>query len=260
MSHSTREQQAAGKDQEKIIEKGHIYFLYRPKVGVEGDVKNMVDVQKLIMILSPLGSSKKHRMLLLPKKKLPKIDSHQRHMAIIDIVSKKMDDLSDSLKASEYQTKTRGTHSIPPARLLGRGSYLITYHERDDTARLLYILDHPSEITNVQKTFNIEQSGHFIIVLKNSDVLEHNHEISNQIIDKYKGKSFIPILDSKLLNVENSQIVIIGGSRDIKKEMGGEEIIQRSKQESDMDVQQLFKELHLSKTENPSEPLEGKLV
>lgn len=259
MSHSKREQHAAGQtSQGKVIEKGHVYFLYRPKVGVEGDVKNMVDVQKLIMILSPHDTGHNHRMLLLPKKKLPKIDTHQRHMAIIDVVSKNIDDLSDALKASSYRTKTRGTHSIPPARLLGRGSYLISYHDQDDTARFLYVLDHPSEITSVQKAFNIEQSGHFIIVLKNADLLQHG--ISNEIIDKYEGKNFIPVLNSHLLDIEKSQIVMIGGSKDIKKEKGGEDIIEKSRLESDEDVREMFKELHLSRTENPSDPLEGKLV
>lgn len=261
MSHSIREHQAAADEfKERIIERGHIYFLYRPKVGVAGDVKNMVDVQKLIMILAPSILGQKNRLLLFPKKKLPKLDSNQRRMAIIDIVSMNMDDLSDALKSSSYRTKTRGTHSIPPARLLGRGSYLITHHEKDNTGRLLYALDHPPEITPVQKLFNIEQCGHYIIALKNTDVLLHKHEVPYSLLDKYEGVNFIPIDNSQLLNVENSQIILIAGSKDIKHITGGEEIIERSKQESEADIEQLFKELHLSKSENPSEPLEGKLV
>jgi hypothetical protein len=54
-----------------ILERGNIYFVYRPKVEHEqGQVHGIEDVQRSYMILSPRGQDLL-RLILLGRKKLP---------------------------------------------------------------------------------------------------------------------------------------------------------------------------------------------
>jgi hypothetical protein len=60
----------------KVLERGHIYFLYRPKIE-EGSAASLADVQRLYMILGPHGKER-YRLLVVGQKRLPEIDGRGR--------------------------------------------------------------------------------------------------------------------------------------------------------------------------------------
>src|SRR5690554_8072569 len=69
----------------EVLETGHIYFVYRPRVEEkhaeaeqvdgEGQVEGLDDVQRFYMVLKPKGK-KVYRMLAMGRKQLP--DANQR--------------------------------------------------------------------------------------------------------------------------------------------------------------------------------------
>jgi len=62
-----------------LLEKGIIYFFYRPKVNLTDEPQGLEDVQRLLMVLSPVHVFsenqeepyvKNHRLLVIPKKNI----------------------------------------------------------------------------------------------------------------------------------------------------------------------------------------------
>jgi hypothetical protein len=100
-----------------ILEKGIIYFFFRPRVGVE-DPHSISDVARGFIVLRPLPLGAKlgegtledlgnARLLALPKKVLPK--SHRdRFWAFVEKASSSIKDLREQFASSEHETKTAG--------------------------------------------------------------------------------------------------------------------------------------------------------
>jgi hypothetical protein len=74
--------------------------------------------------------------------------------------------LTDAFKESSYETKTRGTRKIQPARPVAEGVYTITTH--NGHSHLAYITTAPKEPGTVQEAFNIEKQSSLIISVKAS--------------------------------------------------------------------------------------------
>jgi hypothetical protein len=132
-----------------VIERGHIYFFYRPKVEHE-EVHSIDDVRNLMMLLvpgppefsvhgrseaqsedasgademnlvaqgadaAPAAAStkdKKHyRLIIIGKKSLPGPEhgKHDPFWATVVTVGKNLHDLEEGLEEKSYETKTRGT-------------------------------------------------------------------------------------------------------------------------------------------------------
>lgn len=126
----------------KTIEKGHLYFFYRPKVEMD-DAASFDEVQKLYMVLRPeTGGEGMNRLIVLTKKKLPKAASHDRYWGYVDKTSHNMDvcmsclnkclitlqDITHRLGPSIYETKTLGTRHQAGAKPCGCGVYTIVHH------------------------------------------------------------------------------------------------------------------------------------
>jgi len=181
-----------------VIERGHIYFFYRPKVQSE-EVHSIDDVGKLHMLLVPNVSGadaeqmnlvaqgadaapppesttkdKKHfRLIIVGKKKLPDPE-HERHVPIwatVIFLGDNLHDLEKKLGEKTYETKTRGTRHTPPVRLAGRGVYAIVNSQGNVPSRnathLGYHLSHPTELGDVQKALGIHIASSFVIQVKN---------------------------------------------------------------------------------------------
>jgi len=181
-----------------VIERGHIYFFYRPKVQHE-EVHSIDDVGKLHMLLVPNVSGadaeqmnlvaqgadaapppesttkdKKHfRLIIVGKKKLPDPE-HERHVPIwatVIFLGDNLHDLEKKLGEKTYETKTRGTRHTPPVRLAGRGVYAIVNSQGNVPSRnathLGYHLSHPTELGDVQKALGIHIASSFVIQVKN---------------------------------------------------------------------------------------------
>ena len=105
------------------LERGNIYFFYRPRVDLE-NVRSLDDVQRLLFVLHVDGT---HRLreLIIGTKHLPDPDSHERAWAFVAQVTDRAEDLRAELRQRTYETKTRGERRQPPARPAGEGRYVI---------------------------------------------------------------------------------------------------------------------------------------
>ena len=157
-----------------ILEKGIVYFFFRPRVSVE-EPESIEDVARSFIVLRPLprdaklgegpiGDDENCRLLVLPKKKLP-TSSRERYMGFVEKAGVSVKTLRESFADREYETKTKGEQHVPPATPLAEGVYAITSTGR--SSHLAYIITIPSELSEVQKDFGLTNRGSFIISAKN---------------------------------------------------------------------------------------------
>jgi len=250
-----------------IIERGHIFFFYRPKVEHK-EAHSMEDVQRLYMCLCPIGSSDTvKRLLVITRKMLPETDEKSRlghsnkFWSFVEKASQKVEDIDAALGEEHYETQTRGDRFVAAARPVAEGFYAIVTHEKGHT-HLAYVLELPKELGPVQKAFHIHKEGSFVISVKNPQReakgffrgLAKKAHYPEELQKKFEGRAWLPVDPTRFLDFPNAEVLIIGATDDIVKEFGkvGEKI--ESDEEKDMkhiSKDSLFEELHLSKKEHP---------
>ena len=157
-----------------ILEKGIIYFFFRGRVGID-EPSDVGDIARSYIVLRPLphgaklgdgpiGDAGNNRLLALPKKVLP-VSPRDRFMIFVEKANCSMDDIKQTLAASDYATKTAGTRHTPAAAPIGEGVYAITKTGRE--SHLAYILTIPSELSEVQHDVGLHERGSFVTSVKN---------------------------------------------------------------------------------------------
>ncbi|KAF9916989.1 hypothetical protein BX616_002245 [Lobosporangium transversale] len=179
-------------DESVVVEKGHAFFFYRPKVDTK-DISGTQDVQKFYLLLSPDDAAGRpapedkleqgdearkpshegkpcHRLLVIPQKTFPSPGKgpKSRVWAFVDEASSDLDDLEKRLERYSYSTKTRGDRTQEPARLIGEARFNIVVHH--GTSHFLYELEVPEKPLEVQEAFGLQKEGHFIIQVKNPEI------------------------------------------------------------------------------------------
>lgn len=210
-----------------ILEKGIIYFFFRGRVGID-EPSCVADIARSYIVLRPLpkgarlgdgpiGDEKNNRLLALPKKVLPK-SPKDRFMTFVEKANISMDEIKESLSASDYSTKTAGARHTPASTPIGEGVYAITETGRD--THLAYILTLPSELTEVQKEVGLRKRSSYHTSAKNpessgpaSAQLPQSAEFSPEIQEEFAGRGWMP-LRPEMLNYENCQFLIIGHGDD----------------------------------------------
>ncbi|KAI8384527.1 uncharacterized protein BYT42DRAFT_544418 [Radiomyces spectabilis] len=253
------------------LEKGHIYFFYRPKVDAD-EVGSIDDVQKAYMILKPYWSSDAKRsptLIVLGKKKLPQVEQHARYWGFVGKTSSNIDDVVGALKESTYSTKTKGERTIQAARPMGEGVYTITSH--NGHSHLAYILTLPEEPTKVQDAFNIEKQASIVLNVKNpkkssppGSGLSGNEkaEFPDKLQKAFSDRRFVAMETTDFLNYDYCELVMIGATEDLDKELGKTAKDLEKMEEKDEDHvdyvgvdKVVFKDLHLEADQNPVAPL-----
>ncbi|WP_246131717.1 DUF2795 domain-containing protein [Pistricoccus aurantiacus] len=237
------------------VEKGDIYFFYRPKIDAE-KIQELDDIQRLYLVLAP-EKKDTARLFLVGKKRLPEIPrgkskSTQREWMMNDLTAKPKD-IGEALVPLEYETKTRGEQEQGEAIPVGEGRYAI--FEDDSGTRLAYRLSSPETIGKAQKTLGILAEASFVISVRNPAVdvpgfPQAKPDYPKHLKDKFADKRWIAIDDPKLLDYADAQFLLIGAHDDLSEE--------------DVKITgkaNLFKTLGLTKREWPTDALEsGKLV
>jgi len=212
-----------------ILEKGRIFFFYRPRVDHD-EVHSQKDVQRLYLELCPDNKEKhKVRLLVLGRKKLPNPTSHRKEVfwAFVDHVADRQDEITAVLESITYDTKTLGERTIPASRCIGEGVYEIVMHH--DRAHLAYVLTVPSVVGEVQEEFNIMKEASFILQVKNPEYSKIDEGVPGLSSDMqaHYDKSLQQDFDSKLsedsqikfasppdmprfLDVKNTQLLLVG--------------------------------------------------
>lgn len=161
-----------------VLEKGIIYFFFRPRVNVE-DPHSFSDVARSFFVLRPTPKGAKIedgplgddttscRLLVLPKKRYP-TSGRERDMGFVEKANVPLKTIRESLMTpTTYETKTRGERTRPEARPYAEGVYALVKEDRN--SHLAYILTIPRQPGDVQSDFGLHGRGSFIIQSKNPE-------------------------------------------------------------------------------------------
>jgi hypothetical protein len=239
----------------KSLERGHIFFFYRPRVNRE-TVEGPEDVQRLSLVLLP-RRRRVVRRLILGRKRLPEPEAHERFWGFVDEVADRPEDIEDQLDHEQYQTATRGLRTQPAARPAGEGVYGIVRH--DDHTHLAYQLELPRRPGEVQRELNIEPEASHIIAVKNPEApsppgLGNPHRqvaLPQALRERFAGRRFIAVDPPSLLDVAGIEFVLIGAAKDVDAELG----IDLKPEGESLERADIFRQLKLEPEEHPVEPL-----
>lgn len=250
----------AEEDEVTTLEKGNIYFFYRPKIDVKEDISGTEDIKNFYILLSSEKESR-FRLLIIGKEHLPKISGNEKFWGFVSKATKSRKQIKKELESFTYSTKTRGKRTEPAARPCGEGAYRIVKHK--DHTHLAYVLELPGKPGKVQKALKIKEEGSYIISVKNPEKGQPKNaglskgqkaEFPKRLQKKFEDRKFVPFDPPDFFNYNNAEIMFIGASDDIKKELGIK-IKPEKKSEKKADI---FTELRLDQEEHPAEPiLEG---
>lgn len=240
------------------LERGDIYFLYRPRVEEESP-QSREDIQNLYMILSP-HEEKTYRMAIIGRERMPQPErrGRQRYWGFVEAVKANAEAVADEMSAKTYSTKTRGERRQPSARPAGEGIYAILRH--NDHTHLVYALELPDRPGDVQQSLNIETEASYVISIKNPDKPsppraglpeQAKAEYPPRLEKLFADRKFVDADPPDFLDYEGAEFVLIAAAEDVKAELG----IDLNPQAEDSSSAEIFSELHLHRSEHPVKPL-----
>jgi hypothetical protein len=253
-----------GNDNEQIktLERGNVYFFYRPRVG-DDDPESLAEVQRLYMVLSPHGK-KHYRLMVIGQKKLPD-PSHsgeQRLWGFVDQVTDDPKAIERDLQAHRYSTKTRGERELPAARPAGEGIYCIISH--DSHTHLVYALELPQKTGKVQQELNIQEEASYILSIKNPAKSsprgaglpgKESAKYPQRLVKIFRDRQFSEANPPDFLDYPHAQFMLIAAAEDVFVDLG----IELHPQHETEATAEIINELKMEKSKHPLRPLfEGK--
>ena len=267
----------------RMLEHGRIFFFYRPKV-MHHEVASLNDVQRMHILLCPetgplfkaatdtLATHKTvKRIITIGKKHLPNISQHERAWAFVSRASDDHAVVRSALDEERYMTHTLGERTADPERPAGEGIYALIEHHGH--SHLVYYLQVPHEIGPVQQAFNIEQQGSFLIQVRNPSLeatmasverlgtqpgLSGNTRVTYppDLLRLFHDRRWIAVQDTRLLDYDNVELLVIGSKEDFVAELGKESQMFVDAAQVNIDAQQVLKDLGLVASEHPTKSLE----
>ncbi|MDX1676194.1 DUF2795 domain-containing protein [Arsukibacterium sp.] len=202
------------------LEQGDIYFFYRSKIDSE-QVNSIDDVQRFYLVMVA-DNDDKARLFVIGKKRLPDISdgsakSTQREW-MMNYLTASPTEIGNELGPLEYDTSTEGERQQGEAIPAGAGRYVIFEHH--DSTRLAYRLHQPDKPGKAQKELGILAEASFVISVKNPDIdapgfPDQKPDYPQQLKEKFADKRWIDISDTRLLDYENAQLLLIGAHDDL---------------------------------------------
>ncbi|BGO92225.1 hypothetical protein NBRC10512_000957 [Rhodotorula toruloides] len=237
-----------------IIEKGHVYFIYRPKVEIDHP-ESLDDVQRFHLLVVPHGS-KLHRLIAIGKKALPDASESTRPIwGQVVNVGEDMKALKEGLGPKTYETKTRGTRHQAGARVAASGAYVLYTVENypKDSANesavyhtyFAYEIAVPHEMGEVQEALHIQHEGAFTLQVKNPEAPSTNPAVGNQPASKhpqfppeYKKlfhTKFIPASPPELLDYPGAELLLIPSKHEAVQDIGEKAEKELDKEEKELE-------------------------
>lgn len=158
-----------------VLEKGILYFFFRPRVNIDHP-EEVDDIARTYIILrpmaadaglgsGPIGDAGNSRVLAVPKKTLPQ-SGRERYMVFVNRTGTSFETLKNEfLEGEKRETKTRGTTTVPEAVPAAEGVYLLTSNGRE--SHLAYAITRPKELGEVQQDLGLKKQGSFILSTRN---------------------------------------------------------------------------------------------
>lgn len=240
------------------LERGSVYFFYRPKVEEE-DPGSLSELQRFYMVMSP-EKRDRYRLAVIGRKRLPHPgrSGGARSWGFVDIVRKNPKSIAEELGGEVYGTKTRGQRHAPAARPAGEGVYRIVRH--DDHTHFVYALELPKSTGEVQEDLRLEEQASYVISIKNpergSPVAvglgeDRQAKFSKKLMERFRGRRFSEADPPDFLDKQGAEFLLISASEDVKEELG---ITLETERESAASAD-IFKDLKVDKKARPTEPL-----
>jgi hypothetical protein len=239
-----------------VLERGNIYFVYRPKVE-HASARGIEDIQRFFVI-SPCGKAR-YRLIVIGRKRLPAIgDTHERNWGFVQKVASNPHDIEDELDRLMYSTATRGERHLLPARPAGEGIYAIARH--DDHTHLAFALELPERPGEVQEELNIPREGSYIITVRNPDADAppgvglsdaERAELPQRLRERSHGRRFIPVDPPDFLDREGAEFVLIGADEHVFEDLG----VHLNPERETLETAELFNDLRMERSEHPLKPL-----
>ena len=210
--------------QNPVLERGDIYFLYRPRVETE-EAHGLGDVERVFILLKP-ARTHLYRLIVVGRKKLPDPKEHNRFWAFVWRVFKDRDALNKELGARTYETKTRGVRHVQPVRPAAEGIYALVRH--GEHTHLAYVLELPKVQGPAERDLNIEREASYIIAVKNPESgsppaagLDPDREahFPKKLQEKFAGRRFVPVDPPDFLNYEGAELMLIGAEENAEEEL-----------------------------------------
>lgn len=240
---------------EHIVEKGDIYFVYRPRVA-QHEAEGLGDVQRFYMVMKPEGQSR-FRVAVLGRKRLPEPQRHERIWGFIETVAQRGSEIESEFREQHYETKTRGERTLPAVRPAGEGVYALI--QRGRNLHLSYELELPKRPGEVQEELNIEPQASYILSIKNPEKpappgagLPDRQEADypKSLEKEFRGRRFATE-DPRLLDYDGAEFVLVGARTDPERAYDIDiEAEHETAQKAD-----IFRQLKMSPREHPIEPL-----
>ncbi|WP_010299694.1 hypothetical protein [Candidatus Odyssella thessalonicensis] len=232
-----------------VLQKGNIYFFYRPKVQ-HLFAHTIDEVQGLLLVFKPVDLNK-YIIVRVGKKKLPE-DSP--YFAFVEKVCSSLEDLKEAFKEEHYETSTQENKDVGAAQCVGEGKYLFLDHEQH--THLCFQLTNMAAASDLPKEFHLTPSGDYLISVKNPQKSSTAGLPSQEkatyplgLQNNFGDYRFIPLNSPEYLNYEGAEFLIIGkNTSDIESESSE---IQKCLQEVAADkLNQSFEEI-----ENPDKAI-----
>jgi hypothetical protein len=242
------------------LERGDIFFFYRPRVGIE-QVRSLADVQRFFFTLHP-QDEERYRALIVGTKRLPDPDRHERAWAFVARVSDNPAEFWQELTRHTYETKTRGERVQPEARPAGEGRYAIVDH--GGHSHIAYALELPYRVGTAQRTLQIESEASYIVAVRNPDTPAppgvaspaRRPALPEWLRERFGGRRFAPLDTPEWLDYEGVELVLIGVAPAAARELG----IELDTEDERIHDADLFEQLRIRPGDLPVDPLRcGKL-
>lgn len=250
-----------------VLEKGILYFFFRPRVNIDHP-EEVDDIARSYIILrpmapdaglgsGPIGDAGNSRVLALPKKTLPQ-SGRERYMVFVNRVGTSFETLkSEFLEGEKRETKTQGTSVVPEAVPAAEGVYLMTNNGRE--SHLAYAVTRPKELGEVQNDLGLKKQGSFVLSTKNPKTpapqntqLPEGPEFSKEVQDEFRNLRWMPSKPEHLDTV-NAQILFIGESSGIDKAVEPRKKDQKEGKEEPREVLEELEEEDLARMKGLSD-------
>lgn len=248
----------------QILEKGHIYFFYRPRADA-WPIDGEEDVSELMMLLHPFDTGK-YRFIILENQGLPEFvpqpetyDGFQGYWGVVKYVEYTAPIAEDRLDSRVERTRFQGPVYLRNARPAGEGVYLIGRHQAH--SHLTYILELPEEAGDVQSGLNIEEKeGNFLLYVKNPDFSSTPKTRPDELpkpllpkewMKKFNGQRTIPLESTRFLDYEGAEILLYNAGQEKLNEL---DPLLKPEHETQATAE-IFTDLHMERERHPIEPL-----
>lgn len=212
-----------------ILEKGNIFFFYRPKEGISHP-HSPNDFERAYFMLLPDDQQHHQNRLfdvahgvfpwIKPGKALPE----ERDWAfVMDVNHDPKAVLQDLEKNVQSAPGPSGRRARPWARPAGEGRYALATH--DGHTHLVYYLGMPKQPGTVQDELKVDQEASYIISVKQpyapSEIqLSEKPSYPADLRNMFDGHGWIPVVPTDFLDYQYTQILLIGARKDVQKELG----------------------------------------